>query len=48
MVATSFSLPSTAQQHGFIHAGMITTALDSACGYASVAITIWRAKLVRT
>jgi uncharacterized protein (TIGR00369 family) len=24
-----------AQQHGFMHAGIITTALDSACGYAA-------------
>jgi uncharacterized protein (TIGR00369 family) len=23
------------QQHGFVHAGIITTALDSACGYAA-------------
>jgi uncharacterized protein (TIGR00369 family) len=23
------------QQHGFIHAGIITTALDTACGYAA-------------
>jgi uncharacterized protein (TIGR00369 family) len=23
------------QQHGFVHAGMIATALDSACGYAA-------------
>lgn len=23
------------QQHGFIHAGMLATALDSACGYAA-------------
>ncbi|WP_326539357.1 PaaI family thioesterase [Pseudorhodoferax sp.] len=23
-----------AQQHGFLHAGMVATALDSACGYA--------------
>ncbi|MBM7068762.1 PaaI family thioesterase [Actibacterium sp. 188UL27-1] len=23
------------QQHGFIHAGIVTTALDSACGYAA-------------
>lgn len=23
------------QQHGFLHAGMISTALDSACGYAA-------------
>lgn len=24
-----------AQQHGFVHAGMLATALDSACGYAA-------------
>jgi len=23
------------QQHGFLHAGMVSTALDSACGYAA-------------
>lgn len=23
------------QQHGFVHAGMLSTALDSACGYAA-------------
>jgi uncharacterized protein (TIGR00369 family) len=23
------------QQHGFLHAGIVTTALDSACGYAA-------------
>ncbi|MFY0597756.1 MAG: PaaI family thioesterase [Cognatishimia sp.] len=23
------------QQHGFLHAGVVTTALDSACGYAA-------------
>jgi uncharacterized protein (TIGR00369 family) len=27
--------PAFTQQHGFIHAGIITTALDSACGYAA-------------
>src|ERR1700760_3737302 len=27
--------PDYAQQHGFMHAGIITTALDSACGYAA-------------
>lgn len=27
-----------AQQHGFIHAGIITTALDSACGYAAFSL----------
>ncbi len=27
--------PSLTQQHGFIHAGIITTVVDSACGYAA-------------
>lgn len=26
------------QQHGFLHAGIITTALDSACGYAAFSL----------
>ena len=26
------------QQHGFMHAGIITTALDSACGYAAFSL----------
>lgn len=26
------------QQHGFMHAGIITTALDSACGYAAYSL----------
>lgn len=26
------------QQHGFIHAGIISTALDSACGYAAFSL----------
>ncbi|MGE3474640.1 MAG: PaaI family thioesterase [Rhodospirillaceae bacterium] len=26
------------QQHGFIHAGVITTGLDSACGYAAMSL----------
>lgn len=26
------------QQHGFLHAGVITTALDSACGYAALSM----------
>ena len=26
------------QQHGFIHAGVISTALDSACGYAAFSL----------
>jgi uncharacterized protein (TIGR00369 family) len=29
------SRPDLAQQHGFIHAGAITTIADSACGYAA-------------
>lgn len=27
--------PSLTQQHGYLHAGMVATALDSACGYAA-------------
>jgi uncharacterized protein (TIGR00369 family) len=27
-----------AQQHGFLHAGMLTAALDSACGYAAFSL----------
>ena len=30
--------PAYTQQHGFVHAGIISTALDSACGYAAVAL----------
>jgi len=26
------------QQHGFLHAGVITTVLDSACGYAALSV----------
>ena len=26
------------QQHGFMHAGIVTTALDSACGYAAFSL----------
>jgi len=36
-----FSMPYSAnftQQHGYIHAGIITTALDSACGYAAFSL----------
>ena len=29
---------SLTQQHGFIHAGIISTALDSACGYAAYSL----------
>ncbi|MBX3599651.1 MAG: PaaI family thioesterase [Rubrivivax sp.] len=27
--------PDLTQQHGFLHAGVVSTALDSACGYAA-------------
>jgi len=30
--------PAYSQQHGFMHAGIITTALDSACGYAAFSL----------
>lgn len=26
------------QQHGFLHAGVVSTALDSACGYAALSL----------
>ena len=26
------------QQHGFLHAGVVTTAMDSACGYAALTL----------
>ncbi len=28
------------QQHGFLHAGMVATALDSACGYAASSLMV--------
>jgi uncharacterized protein (TIGR00369 family) len=30
--------PAYTQQHGLVHAGIITTALDSACGYAAFSL----------
>lgn len=30
--------PGLTQQHGFIHAGMLSAALDSACGYAGFSL----------
>ena len=30
--------PALTQQHGFLHAGVISTALDSACGYAALSL----------
>jgi uncharacterized protein (TIGR00369 family) len=30
--------PAFTQQHGFLHAGIVTVALDSACGYAAFSL----------
>lgn len=30
--------PAITQQHGFVHAGMLAAALDSACGYAGLSL----------
>lgn len=30
--------PRVSQQHGFVHAGVVTAALDSACGYAALTL----------
>lgn len=30
--------PELSQQHGYIHAGALTSALDSACGYAALTV----------
>jgi len=30
--------PNLTQQHGFLHAGVVTSALDSACGYAALSL----------
>lgn len=30
--------PDLTQQHGFLHAGIVTSALDSACGYAALSL----------
>ena len=30
--------PAFTQQHGFLHAGIVSTALDSACGYAAFSL----------
>ncbi len=39
--ATEIRFPcavSLTQQHGFVHAGAVTTALDSTCGYAALSV----------
>jgi uncharacterized protein (TIGR00369 family) len=38
-VAISLAIaPRLSQQHGFLHAGIVVTALDSACGYAALTL----------
>jgi uncharacterized protein (TIGR00369 family) len=38
-VAISLAIaPRLSQQHGFLHAGVVVTALDSACGYAALTL----------
>lgn len=37
VIALPWQQPLT-QQHGFLHAGMVATALDSACGYAGFSL----------
>lgn len=34
------------QQHGFLHAGILTTALDSACGYAAFSLMAAEAEVL--
>jgi uncharacterized protein (TIGR00369 family) len=38
VVITLAHRPELTQQHGFVHAGIVATALDSACGYAAFSL----------
>ncbi|HWP20856.1 MAG TPA: PaaI family thioesterase [Burkholderiaceae bacterium] len=38
VVLTMQHRPDLTQQHGFLHAGVVSTALDSACGYAAFSL----------
>jgi uncharacterized protein (TIGR00369 family) len=38
VVITMHHKPELTQQHGFVHAGIVSTALDSACGYAAYSL----------
>ena len=38
VVLTMRHRPELTQQHGFLHAGIVSTALDSACGYAAFSL----------
>jgi uncharacterized protein (TIGR00369 family) len=38
VIVTMQHRPELTQQHGFLHAGIVSTALDSACGYAAYSL----------
>jgi uncharacterized protein (TIGR00369 family) len=38
VILTMRHRPELTQQHGFVHAGIVSTALDSACGYAAYSL----------
>jgi uncharacterized protein (TIGR00369 family) len=38
VVIVMYHRPEFTQQHGFVHAGIVATALDSACGYAGFSL----------
>jgi uncharacterized protein (TIGR00369 family) len=38
VVITMHHRPEFTQQHGFLHAGIVSTGLDSACGYAAFSL----------
>ncbi len=38
--------PGLTQQDGFVHAGVVATALDSACGYAAMSLTSPQARVL--
>lgn len=38
--------PELTQQHGYLHAGIVTTALDTACGYAAFSLMDVKAEVL--
>jgi uncharacterized protein (TIGR00369 family) len=38
--------PRLSQQHGFLHAGVVTAAVDSACGYAALTLMAEEAEVL--
>jgi uncharacterized protein (TIGR00369 family) len=38
VVITMYHRPEFTQQHGFLHAGILSTGLDTACGYAAFSL----------